>query len=133
MPTSPSLHSTQRCGARHTPGHPSTSPGRLGTALAVGKHNPCGLTWVILITSLTNAIAFSGWNLQVPFCGDRRKRCQSLLGTLLCRRRNASELRWKYLGPVRVGVLPHEPFVIQYVFKGLAWQAPARQHSQQAD
>lgn len=62
-----------RCRAWHTSGHPSSFQVRLGTALEVRKHNPCGRTWVILITSLTNAIAFSGWNLQVPFCADRKE------------------------------------------------------------
>lgn len=64
-----SLH----CRAWHTSGHPSTFQARLGTALAVRKHNPRSLTCVILITSLTNAIAFSAWNLHVPFCADRKE------------------------------------------------------------
>lgn len=74
-----SHHSKEQAGcslhrrARHTSGHLSTFQVRLGTALEVWKHNPCGLTCVILITSLTNAIAFSGWNLHVPFCADRKE------------------------------------------------------------
>lgn len=61
------------CRAWHTLEPLSTFQGRLGAALEVRKSNPQGLTCVILITSLTNAIAFSGWNLHVPFCADRKE------------------------------------------------------------
>lgn len=36
------------------------------------------------------------------------------------------ELAGAILGPVWVTVLPHQPFVVQDVLEGLAWQAPAR-------
>lgn len=105
-------------------------------ALDIGKHEPQGHTCVMLITSLTNAIAFSGWNLQVPFCGERKEPVLEpvLEPTLLLQQHTKAMLEmWKYLSPVRVRVLPHEPSVIQYVLEGLAGQAPARQHGQNAD
>lgn len=81
---------------------------------------------MILITSLTKAMAFSGWNLQVPFCGDREELLEPVPGPAPPQQPG---LCWEYLGPVRVTVLSHEPFVVQDVLEGLAWQAPARQHS----
>lgn len=98
-------------------GHPSTfswhSPGTL-------ERQPWGLTCVILMTSLTKAMAFSGWNLQVPFCGDREELLEPVAGP-------AVPWGWgcEYLGPVGVAVLPHQPFVVQDVLEGLAGQAPA--------
>lgn len=97
----------------------------------VWKRLPQGLTCVMLITSLTNAIALSGWNLHVPFCADGKWSVpEPPLHPPLQTRAPAAR---QYLSPVRVGVLPHQPFVIHYVFESLAWQAPAKQHSQHAD
>lgn len=97
----------------------------------VWKHLPQGLTCVMLITSLTNAMALSGWNLHVPFCADgKRSVPEPPLHPPLQTRAPAAR---QYLSPVRVGILPHQPFVIHYVFESLAWQAPAKQHSQHAD
>lgn len=70
-------------------------------------------------------MAFSGWNLQVPFCGDREALWE--LWQACCAPTVAGAVL-QYLGPVRVAVLPHEPLVVQDVLEGLAWQAPARQH-----
>lgn len=100
----------------HASSSPWHSPGSLET-------QPRGLTCVILITSLTKAMAFSGWNLQVPFCGDREELWQPVPGAALPPGRAVLQ----YLGPVRVAVLPHEPFVVQDVLEGLARQAPARE------
>lgn len=97
----------------------------------VWKCHPQGLTCVMLITSLTNAIALSGWNLHVPFCADRKESVpEPALHPPPPKHARAAR---QYLSPVRVGVLPHQPFVIHYVFESLAWQAPAKQHSQHAD
>lgn len=103
------------------PGHPSTSSWLSG---GLGR-SPQDLTCVILITSLTKAMAFSGWNLQVPFCGDREELLEPVPGCAVPR---WPGLCWEYLGPVGVTVLPHEPLVVQDVLEGLAGQAPARQH-----
>lgn len=58
------------------PAHPMSSehlPGQAWHSPAGLETSPRGLTCVILMTSLTNAMAFSGWNLQVPFCADRKE------------------------------------------------------------
>lgn len=113
---SPGAHSSSSRSPAHL-GHPSTfswhSPGTL-------ERQPWGLTCVILMTSLTKAMAFSGWNLQVPFCGDREELLEPVAGP-------AVPWGWgcEYLGPVGVAVLPHQPFVVQDVLEGLAGQAPA--------
>lgn len=88
---------------------------------------------MMLTTSLTKAMAFSGWNLQVPFCTDRK--VMELEGALepALQLQKVCELWRPYLGPVWVAVLPHQPFVVQDILKGLARQAPARHHSQKVD
>lgn len=77
----------------------------------------------MLMTSLTNATALSGWNLQVPFCADREgavsepvPRSPAAGSTPHC---------LGYLCPVRVRVLAHQPLVVQDVLEGLARQPPA--------
>lgn len=69
-------------------------------------------------------MAFSGWNLQVPFCGDREELLEPVPG---CAVPQWPGLCWEYLGPVGVSVLPHEPLVVQDVLEGLAGQAPVGQ------
>ena len=77
----PAAHSSpkskQAAACAPEPGTPRdiSAPSRSGLAQPWKFGNVAlgGLTCVILITSLTNAIAFSGWNLQVPFCADRKE------------------------------------------------------------
>lgn len=54
----------------HWPPH---SQGLSVHSLVIVKSKPEELTRVILTTSLTKAIAFSGWNLQVPFCANTKE------------------------------------------------------------
>lgn len=79
---------------------------------------------MMLMTSLTNAMALSGWNLQVPFCAHREGAVSEptpRLAPLLAPQPHCLG----YLCPVRVRVLAHQPLVVQDVLEGLAWKPPA--------
>lgn len=115
--------STQAAAPAAEPSTPWASQHLLLALWRFGKE-PSELTCVILITSLTKAMAFSGWNLQVPFCGDREELLEPVPGCAVPR---WPGLCWEYLGPVGVSVLPHEPLVVQDVLEGLAGQAPVGQ------
>lgn len=78
----------------------------------------------MLMTSLTNAMALSGWNLQVPFCAHREGAVSEptpRLAPLLAPQPHCLG----YLCPVRVRVLAHQPLVVQDVLEGLARKPPA--------
>lgn len=66
-------------------------PGTMPTSLLSDQ----GLTRVMLATSLTKAMAFSGWNLQVPSCAGWRRAQSSAAGCGLrpppCRSRTRTE------------------------------------------